>query len=115
EGPLRRKLDRASAHELYVPPSGHVVGVMARVDGERGVHKAPANELVLGITGLSQHINKLEQGRYNERGVNVIRHFDDRGTRIWGARTLATQSNPEWRYVNVRRLFIMVEQSVMSG
>jgi hypothetical protein len=88
---------------------------MARVDGERGVHKAPANELVMGITGLSQNINRLEQGQYNDRGVNVIREFKDRGIRVWGARTLATKSDPSWKYINVRRLFIMIEQSIMLG
>jgi len=112
---LRRKLVKAERGELYVPPSGHVAGLVARVDGERGVHKAPANEILMGITGLSQKINHLEQGQYNDRGVNVIRVFKDRGIRVWGARTLATMSDPQWKYVNVRRLFIMVEQSVMLG
>jgi len=114
-GPNRRKLAKASKNELYVPPSGHVAGIMARVDAERGVHKAPANELVMGITGLTQVINRIEQGQYNDRGINVIREFKDRGTRVWGARTLATKSDPSWKYVNVRRLFIMIEQSIMIG
>ncbi|MEZ4234715.1 MAG: phage tail sheath subtilisin-like domain-containing protein [Myxococcota bacterium] len=114
-GMLRRKLIPCERNEVYVPPSGHVAGVFARVDGERGVHKAPANELVMGITGLSQNINRIEQGQYNDRGVNVIRIFRDRGIRIWGARTLATKSDPQWKYVNVRRLFIMIEQSIMQG
>ena len=115
KGPLRRKFIKPDSNEVMVPPSGHVVGVISRVDNARGVHKAPANELVLGITGLTQSINRIEQGQYNDRGINVIRNFKDRGIRIWGARTLATKSNPEWKYVNVRRLFIMVEQSIMSG
>jgi len=114
-GPMRRKLIKAGKNELFVPPSGHMAGVFARVDGERGVHKAPANEIVMGITGLSQNINRLEQGQYNDRGINVIRIFKDRGIRVWGARTLATKSDPSWKYVNVRRLFIMVEQSIMTG
>lgn len=114
-GPLRRKVIKCDKNELYVPPSGHVAGVYARVDTERGVHKAPANELVMGITGLSQKINALEQAQYNDRGINVIRIFKDRGIRIWGARTLATKSDPSWKYVNVRRLFIMIEQSIMIG
>ncbi|MBM74963.1 MAG: hypothetical protein CMK59_06160 [Proteobacteria bacterium] len=114
-GPHRRRLNKASSDEVYVPPSGHLCGIMARVDGERGVHKAPANELVFGITGLSQTINRLEQGQYNSRGINVVRDFKDRGIRVWGARTLATKSNPEWKYINVRRLFIMIEQSIMLG
>jgi len=114
-GPNRRKLIKTEKNELFVPPSGHLCGIYARVDGERGVHKAPANELVLGITGLSQNINRIEQGQYNERGINVIRVFKDRGIRVWGARTLGTKSDPSWKYINVRRLFIMVEQSIMIG
>jgi hypothetical protein len=114
-GPNRRKLIKCEKSELFVPPSGHITGIIARVDGERGVHKAPANELLLGITGLSQNINRIEQGQYNERGINVVRVFKDRGIRVWGARTLATKSDPSWKYINVRRLFIMVEQSVMIG
>ncbi len=114
-GPLRRKLIKADKNEVFVPPSGHVAGIFARVDTERGVHKAPANEIVMGISGLSQSINRLEQAQYNDRGINVIRIFKDRGIRVWGARTLATKSNPEWKYVNVRRLFIMIEQSIMQG
>jgi phage tail sheath protein FI len=114
-GPMRRKLIKTDKTEVYCPPSGHVAGVFARVDAERGVHKAPANEILMGITGLSQNINRLEQGQYNDRGINVIRVFKDRGIRIWGARTLATKSDPSWKYINVRRLFIMVEQSIMVG
>ena len=115
KGPNRRKLVKSAKNEVFVPPSGHLVGIMARVDTERGVHKAPANELVMGITGLSQNINRIEQGQYNDRGINVIREFKDRGIRVWGARTLATKSDPSWKYINVRRLFIMVEQSIMVG
>jgi hypothetical protein len=115
KGPLRRKLSKIDRTEVYVPPSGHIAGVIARVDNSRGVHKAPANELVLGITGLSQNINRLEQGQYNDRGINVIRDMKDRGIRVWGARTLATKSDPSWKYVNVRRLFIMIEQSIIAG
>jgi hypothetical protein len=114
-GPNRRKLQKSTRNELYVPPSGHIAGIMARVDTERGVHKAPANELCMGITGLTQNINRLEQGQYNDRGINVIREFKDRGVRVWGARTLATKNDPSWKYINVRRLFIMVEQSIMVG
>ncbi len=114
-GPLRRKLIKSSGNELYVPPSGHVCGIFARVDTDRGVHKAPANEVVMGITGLTQNINRIEQGQYNDRGINVIRIFKDRGIRVWGARTLATKSDASWKYINVRRLFIYIEQSIMLG
>jgi hypothetical protein len=92
-----------------------MAGIMSRVDADRGVHKAPANELMMGITGLTQNINRIEQGQYNDRGINVVREFKDRGIRVWGARTLATKSDPSWKYINVRRLFIMVEQSIMLG
>jgi phage tail sheath protein FI len=114
-GPNRRKLIKTEKNELFVPPSGHIAGIMARVDSERGVHKAPANEIVMGITGLTQNINRIEQGQYNDRGINVVREFKDRGIRVWGARTLATKSDPSWKYINVRRLFIMIEQSIMVG
>jgi hypothetical protein len=114
-GPNRRKLIKCDDTELYCPPSGHIAGLYARVDGDRGVHKAPANEILMGITGLSQNINRLEQGQYNDRGINVVRIFKDRGIRVWGARTLATKSDPSWKYINVRRLFIMIEQSIMIG
>jgi len=115
DGPNRRKLIKTTKNELFVPPSGHIAGLMARVDTERGVHKAPANETVAGVTGLSQTVNRLEQGQYNDRGINVVRAFKDRGIRVWGARTLGTMSNPSWKYINVRRLFIMVEQSIFLG
>jgi hypothetical protein len=108
-------LVKCDKNEVFVPPSGHIAGIMSRVDGERGVHKAPANEIAMGITGLSQTINRLEQGQYNDRGINVVREFKDRGIRVWGARTLATKFDPSWKYINVRRLFIMVEQSIMVG
>jgi phage tail sheath protein FI len=114
-GPNRRKLVKPDKNELFVPPSGHITGLIARVDGERGVHKAPANEVLMGITGISQNINRIEQGQYNDRGINVVRFFKDRGTRVWGARTLGTMSDASWKYINVRRLFIMVEQSIMLG
>jgi phage tail sheath protein FI len=114
-GPNRRKLIKTDKSEVFIPPSGHICGIMARVDTERGVHKAPANEVVMGITGISQSINRIEQGQYNDRGINVVREFKDRGIRVWGARTLATKSDPSWKYINVRRLFIMIEQSILLG
>lgn len=94
---------------IFVPPSGHIAGVYSRVDAERGVHKAPANEIVRGALALKYNVSKGEQDLLNPRGVNAIR-FMNGAIRIWGARTLS--SDPSWRYVNVRRLFIMVESSV---
>ena len=94
---------------VFVPPSGHIAGVYSRVDSERGVHKAPANELVRGALGLKYNVSKGEQDLLNPKGINAIRTMAG-GIRIWGARTLS--SDPSWKYVNVRRLFIMVESSI---
>lgn len=96
-----------------VPPSGHMVGIYNRSDSERGVHKAPANEVVLGAINLEIGLSKGEQDVLNPIGVNCIRAFPGRGIRVWGGRTLS--SNGAWRYVNVRRLFIMVEASMDVG
>jgi len=98
---------------VRVPPSGHVAGVYARSDAERGVHKAPANEVIRGATGLPVQLTRGEQDALNPIGVNCIRAFPGRGIRIWGARTLS--SDPAWRYINVRRLFNMVEESIERG
>jgi phage tail sheath protein FI len=95
---------------IYVPPSGHVAGVYSRVDTERGVHKAPANEIVRGALGLRYQVSKGEQDLLNPKGINCIRLMQGGGIRIWGARTLSSDSS--WRYINVRRLFIMVETSI---
>ncbi len=94
---------------VFVPPSGHIAGVYSRVDSERGVHKAPANEIVRGALGLKYNVSKGEQDLLNPKGINAIR-FLNGAIRIWGARTLST--DPSWRYINVRRLFIMVESSI---
>lgn len=99
---------------LTVPPSGHVAGVWARTDATRGVWKAPANEVVRGIVRLENDVTTGEQDLLNPRGVNCIRSFGANGMRIWGARTLAL-SDPSWRYVPVRRLFIYLEESIRTG
>jgi len=96
-----------------VPPSGHMVGIYNREDTNRGVHKAPANQIVLGAIDLELQLSKGEQDVLNPIGVNCIRAFPGRGIRVWGARTMS--SNGAWRYVNVRRLFIMVEASMEAG
>jgi len=96
-----------------VPPCGHVAGIFARTDETRGVHKAPANEVIRGALGLEMQITKGEQDELNPIGVNAIRSFPGRGIRVWGARTLS--SDPSWRYINVRRLFSMIEQSIEHG
>jgi uncharacterized protein len=95
---------------LLLPPSGFVCGIYARSDIERGVHKAPANEIVRGLTRFEVNINKARQDVLNPEGVNCLRFFEGRGNRVWGARTVS--SDPEWKYVNVRRLFIYLEHSI---
>jgi len=106
-------MDPLTKRPLMIPPSGHVAGVWCRVDATRGVHKAPANEVILGANGLSFQVTHAEQGGLNKVGINCIRSFPGRGIRIWGARTLS--SDPEWRYINVRRLFNYVAESIMEG
>jgi hypothetical protein len=98
---------------MLAPPSGHLAGIFARTDSQRGVHKAPANEVVMGAIGLEMNVTKAEQDGLNPIGVNCIRAFPGRGIRVWGARTLS--SDPSWRYVNVRRLFNYVEASIEAG
>jgi phage tail sheath protein FI len=97
----------------FMPPSGHVAGIWARNDDTRGVHKAPANEVVRGAVSLELNITKGEHDQLNPVAVNCIRSFPGQGIRVWGARTLS--SDPEWRYLNVRRLFNFVEESILSG
>ncbi|GAB1641053.1 phage tail sheath family protein [Krasilnikovia sp. MM14-A1259] len=106
----------ATNGELYltVPPSGHVAGVWARTDGARGVWKAPANEALRGAVRLETDVTSGEQDLLNPDGVNCIRSFGSYGTKIWGARTLA-KTDPSWRYVNVRRLFNFIEESIRRG
>ncbi|WP_405059087.1 phage tail sheath family protein [Kribbella sp. NBC_01505] len=111
--PWAKVHDPATGRNLQVPPSGHVAGVWARTDQERGVHKAPANEVLRGAIDLETTITKAEHDLLNPVGVNCIRAFPGRGIRIWGARTLS--SDPAWRYVNVRRLFNYLEESVLQG
>jgi phage tail sheath protein FI len=106
-------MDPLTSRPIQVPPAGHVAGVWARVDSTRGVHKAPANEVILGANGLAFQVTHDEQGGLNRVGINCIRSFPGRGIRIWGARTLS--SDPEWRYINVRRLFNYIAESIMEG
>lgn len=95
-----------------VPPGGHVLGVYARTDDERGVFKAPANEILRGVLDLNADFDG-KQDILNPRGINAIRKFPDRGIRVWGARTLT--SDALWKYVSVRRLFIFLERSIYEG
>ena len=106
--------DSLSGDVVSTPPSGHVAGVWARTDTLRGVHKAPANEPVRGAVDLAYRVTKVEQDILNPAGVNCIRHFPAEGIRVWGARTLAASAG-EWRYLNVRRLFNMLKESIGDG
>ncbi|MDZ7268446.1 MAG: phage tail sheath subtilisin-like domain-containing protein [candidate division KSB1 bacterium] len=100
---------------IKVPPSGHVAGVYARTDGTRGVHKAPANEPIRGVLELERTLTDEEQGPVNENGINVLRFFPGSGFRVWGARTIAPRDRTQWRYVNVRRLMLFIEESIQEG
>ncbi|MFH9858883.1 phage tail sheath subtilisin-like domain-containing protein [Streptomyces sp. NPDC017202] len=111
--PWIKSFDPATGQSRLVPPSGHVAGVWARNDSERGVHKAPANEVVRGAVDLEIQITRGEQDLLNPIGVNCIRAFPGRGIRVWGARTLS--SDPAWRYLNVRRYFNYLEESILIG
>jgi uncharacterized protein len=106
-------MDPVSKRRRTVPPSGHVAGVWSRTASTAGIHRAPTDGAVLGARGLAFEVNEHEQQVLGEAGVNAIRSFPGRGIRVWGARTLS--SDPEWRYVNVRRLFLYVQESIEKG
>lgn len=108
--PWLQVYDPLEKRNIMIPPSGSVLGIYARVDIARGVHKAPANEVVRACTGLDCQYNKGEQDILNPKGINLIRTFPGEGIRVWGARTCS--SNTLWKYINVRRLFIFLEESI---
>jgi len=105
--------DPSVHRNVICPPSAHMLGLYARVDVNRGVHKAPANEVIGAITRIAQDVNQREQDMLNPKGINALRFFPGRGNRVWGARTLS--SDGSWRYINVRRTFIYVEASIDRG
>ncbi len=111
--PTERPAQGAPPKRIMLPPSGFIAGIYARSDIERGVHKAPANEVIRGLTRFETNINKPRQEVLNPEGINALRFFEGRGFRVWGARTIS--SDPEWKYVNVRRLFIFIEHSIDKG
>src|SRR5579884_213561 len=111
--PWIKVFDPATGTNTFVPPSGHMAGIWGRNDDTRGVHKAPANENVRGAVGLEMNITKSEHDLLNPVGINCIRAFPGRGIRVWGARTLSSGS--AWRYLNVRRLFNYLEESILNG
>lgn len=111
--PWIKVADPLTGKNIFVPPGGHVAGVWANNDNTRGVHKAPANEVVRGAVSVELNVTAGEQSLLNPNGVNCIRAFPGRGIRIWGARTLS--SDPAWRYLNVRRLFNYIESSIKNN
>ncbi len=111
--PLARSGVDPVAREIHLPPSGFVAGIYARTDIDRGVHKAPANEVVRLALGLELLLNRAQQEALNPEGINCLRFFEGRGFRVWGARTAS--SDPEWKYLNVRRYFAYLERSIDRG
>ena len=111
--PWIKILDPITRKEIVLPPSGFVAGIYARNDIERAVWKAPANEVVNGAIGFELMLNKAQQEVLNPEGINCFRYFEGRGMRLWGARTMS--SDPEWKYVNVRRYFAYLERSIDKG
>jgi phage tail sheath protein FI len=111
--PWVRVLDPVTQQEIHLPPSGFVAGIYARNDVERAVYKAPANEVVRLAIGFEKTLNKAQQEVLNPEGINCFRFFEGRGFRLWGART--TSSDPEWKYVNLRRYFAYLERSIDRG
>jgi hypothetical protein len=99
---------------ITVPPSGHIAGIYARVDSERGVHKAPANEVIRGALGVEALLSKADQAGLNPEDINVIRQFNG-NTTVWGAHTLAGKEKAEYRYINVRRLLLFLRESIDEG
>lgn len=108
--PWIRVMDPITRQPIHVPPSGFVSGIYARNDVDNGVHKAPANEVLLGALGLETLLNKAQQDVLNPIGINCVRYFEGRGIRVWGARTVS--SDPEWKYLNIRRYFAYLEHSI---
>jgi uncharacterized protein len=111
--PWVKVVDPVTEDEMILPPSGFVAGIYARNDVEKGVHKAPANEVVRMAVGFEFLLNKAQQDVLNPEGVNCFRFFEGRGYRLWGARTIS--SDPEWKYVNLRRYFAYLERSIEKG
>jgi uncharacterized protein len=112
--PAKKALMPDSDGRIYVPPSGHMAGIYARVDVRRGVFKAPANEVVMGALGLKYTISKAQQDGLNPQGVNCIRELNG-NIRVWGARTAGGNANGEWRYISVRRTMLYLRESIDEG
>ena len=111
--PWVQVLDPLTRQAIFNPPSGHICGIYARTDTQRGVHKSPANEVIRLATGFEKKITKGKLELLNPEGINCLRKISGRGYRVWGARTIS--SDPEWRYINVRRYFAYLERSIDVG
>lgn len=107
--------DPVTEKSEFIPPSGHIAGIYARSDAERGVHKAPANEVIRGALGVEHKLSRSDQDALNPEGINVIRAFGGNIT-VWGGRTWADRStDPEWKYISTRRLFNYLRESIQEG
>lgn len=112
--PVAKSQNSDSNGHIYIPPSGHMAGIYARTDVNRGVHKAPANEVVMGALGLKYKISKNQQEGLNPQGVNCIRNING-NIRVWGARTIGGDANGEFKYINVRRVLLYLRESIDEG
>ncbi len=112
--PVEKKDNPAGDGLIFVPPSGHLAGVYARVDTERGVHKAPGNEVIMGALGLKYRVSKAQQDGLNPSGVNCIRDLNG-NIRVWGARTAGGEANADLKYINVRRTLLFLRESIDEG
>jgi phage tail sheath protein FI len=112
--PAAQKYENNPTGIVSVPPSGHIAGIYARVDNERGVHKAPANEAVMGALDLTQRLSKAQQDGLNPIGVNCIRVLND-NILVWGARTVGGDANGDLKYINVRRTLLFLRKSIDEG
>ena len=111
-------VDPRNGRKKLIPPSGAIVGTYSATDVKRGVHKAPAGTIdgyLNTVSDVEVLVTKGEQASLNPLGINVIRKFPVAGVVIWGARTLAAKTDPEWKYVNVRRLLLFIEESIEEG
>ncbi|REF25884.1 hypothetical protein BDD26_0427 [Xenorhabdus cabanillasii] len=108
-------LQQRQQNQLTLPPSTAIAGIYCQTDNQRGVWKAPANVALTGIKGLTDKVDDERQGAMNNKGINVIRSFTDRGLMVWGARTCAQANDIHWRYIPVRRLFNSVERDIRQA
>lgn len=112
--PWVKVYDPVSGQDDILPPSGYLAGIYARSDSLRGVHKAPANEVIRGASEVEVRLSKADQDGLNPDGINIIRQFNG-NVMVWGARTLGGDANGEWKYINVRRLFLYLRESIDEG